>query len=136
MAASMSRSAASMEANACGVVRSAASAAASTSMARRSSMTSSTSPDGDEAVRIDAEGHAAGVGRYERARALPRDYQAFGAQGGHRLAHDGAAYAHGLHEFLLGRQPGPRFQPAAADFAGNARDDLLHQVAGRPQRLQ
>jgi hypothetical protein len=43
---------------------------------------------------------------------------------------------HGLHQLLLGRQPGTRRQPAAANLARNARNNLLHQVAGRPQRLQ
>ena len=55
-----------------GVMRSAASAAASTSIARRSSITSSTSSIELRPSRVDAEGNAAGVGGDKGARALAR----------------------------------------------------------------
>ena len=77
--------------------------------------------DRAQAVGIDAEGNAAGVGGDEGARALAGRHQALRAQRRHRLAHDGAADPHGRHQFLLGRQPRAGRQPAAADLAGDAR---------------
>ena len=90
--------------------------------------------DRAQAVRIDAEGHAAGIGGDEGARALAGRHQAVGPQGRHRLAHDGAADAHGLHQLLLGRQARAGCEPPLADLLGDARNHLLGEVAGRPKR--
>ena len=110
---------------AAGVMRSAASAAASTSMARRSSITSSTSPIELKPSGSMRKGTRLASAATKAPDALPRHHQAFRAQRRHRLAHDGAADAHGRHQLLLGGQARAGRQSAAADFAGNARHHLL-----------
>ena len=92
--------------------------------------------DRAQALGIDAEGHAAGIGGDEGSRALAGGHQALRTQGRHRLAHDGAADTHALHQFLLGRQARAGLEPPLADLLGDARNHLLGEIAGRTKRAQ
>ena len=86
-------------------------------------------------VEIDPERPPHVIGD-EGADALAGHHQAVGLQGGHRLAHDGAADAGGRDHFLLGRQLRAGRELAADDIGGQPGDQLAGQPARRLQRPQ
>ena len=90
--------------------------------------------DRAQAVGIDAKRPALDIAHHKSADALAGLDQAFGAQRRHRLAHHRAAHAERRRQFLLGRQPRARREPAAGDFGGEPLDHLTGAVLGRTER--
>lgn len=84
-------------------------------------------------IEVDAK-RAANLLGDESADALPADHQPVSAQGGDRLADDGAADAGGGDHFLLGRQARAGQQFSADDVGGQPRDDFGGQSAWRLDR--
>ncbi len=86
-------------------------------------------------VEIDPERAAHLLGD-EGADALAGDHQPVGAQGGDRLADDGAGNPGGGDHFLLGRQARAGGELAAGDVGRQPRHQLRAQPARRVERLQ